>query len=306
VPGHAGVTSRRSELATVVYATDASHPFGCFSPTRSSSASSESASATKSSKPTAPSASPTTTATPAPATPPAAPAPTAESSSGNDDRKTARTRTTLSTARASSPRVTEKKKDDKEDDEDRQRRDPTAFSATRRVFDPRFAELRRCQRGVEREVEFPRKALRRAKRYEFKTCAVVSGDERGSCFPADVARVRIGNESFRAATRRDETMSASILARLLWNEKDDSTGVPRRIARIPDLADLPLPSNLQRDFLHIARADVGKGDDCHLAARFRAHIFRDPLYALHHIRLQNVREIVHQPGRRRDLDALRK
>ena len=125
-------------------------------------------------------------------------------------------------------------------------------------------------------------------------------------YQADIADVRIGEKSLGAVTRRNETVSAAVLARLLGNHQDDGTGVARWISGITNLPNLPLPSDLQSDFLHITGADVGERDDRHLATRFRAHVLRDPLHSLSGVGLNYVRKIIHQPDRRRNLEALRK
>jgi hypothetical protein len=99
-------------------------------------------------------------------------------------------------------------------------------------------------------------------------------------------------------------MSASVLARLLGNEKDHNSGVSLRVTWRSDLADLPVSSDLRRDLLHIARTYVREGDDRYLTGGFRAHIFRDALHTLNRIGLKHVCEIVHQPRGRRNRDAL--
>jgi len=96
----------------------------------------------------------------------------------------------------------------------------------------------------------------------------------------------------------------SAAARPPGNEKDHGARVAGGIAGIPDLPNFPLPSDLKRNLLNIARTDVRERDDRHLATRFRAHVVGDALHALNRIGLKHVREIVHQPGRRRDRDAL--
>lgn len=115
-------------------------------------------------------------------------------------------------------------------------------------------------------MEFVGEALRRAQRNQLESRGVVALRKGGRRLPADVARVGVGDEPFGAAARRDEAMPAAVLAGLLRHEENHSAGIPGRIARIPDLANFPLPADLQRDFLHIAIADVAHRHDCHLAA----------------------------------------
>ena len=99
-------------------------------------------------------------------------------------------------------------------------------------------------------------------------------------------------------------MASPVFARFLRHEQDHRPGIPGRIARIPDLAQLPLAADLERYFLDVARSDVGQRDDCHLARRLRPHILGDALHALNGVRLENVREIVYQSRWRGNLDTL--
>jgi hypothetical protein len=99
-------------------------------------------------------------------------------------------------------------------------------------------------------------------------------------------------------------MPASVLAGFLGDEEDHSSGVPRGIPGLSNLSDFPLASDLRGDLLHIARADVGERDDCDLTRRFRAHILSDALHPLNRVGRKHVREIIHEPGGSRDLDAL--
>jgi len=228
-----------------------------FLPARSASASSKSASTPEPTKAPAPAAAPSASAkTPAPST---AAAPT-KSARWDDERQTPRTR-----AASTATRAAEKEENDKEDDEDRKRRN-SAFPA-RRIFDLRFAELWRCECRVEREFEFLGEPFRRAERYELESGAIVFRYECGGSFSADIADVRIGEKSLRAVTRRNEAVSAAVTARLPGNHQDDGSGVAGRISGITNLPDLPLPSDLQGDFLYVAGADVGERDDRHLSVR---------------------------------------
>ena len=56
----------------------------------------------------------------------------------------------------------------------------------------------------------------------------------------------------------------------------------------------------------VADYDLESGRLTLYASTQMVHILRDALHTLNRIGLKHVREIVHQPGRRRDLDALEK
>jgi hypothetical protein len=215
----------------------------------------------------------------------------------NDDRKAARAGAT-SPSSPSPPRVTENEEDDHEDDEDREWRNSTV--AARRIIIWTAHHWRWRERGIERKVEFVRKTLGRPQSHQLQTGTVVLRLERGRRLSADVAGVPIRYESFGAATSRDEAMTPSVLARFLGHEQNHCAGVPRRIAGIPDLSNLPLAADLQRDFLDVASADVGERDDRHLAP----YILGNALHALHGVGLEDVCEIVYQSRRRRDLNTL--
>jgi hypothetical protein len=66
-----------------------------------------------------------------------------------------------------------------------------------------------------------------------------------------------------------------------------------------------LAPDLERDFLHVARADIRERDYRKLAPGFRADVRRDSLHPLRRIRSDDVREIVHQSGWGGYLDCLR-
>jgi hypothetical protein len=153
-------------------------------------------------------------------------------------------------------------------------------------------------------MELVRKPLRRPQGHQLQPATIVLRPERGRRLSADVTGSCIGYESFRAATRRDEAMTSAVLARFLRHQQDHRAGVPRRIARIPEFAHLPLATDLQCNFLDVACTDVGKRDDRHLARRLRPHIFGDALHPLHRVGLENVGEIIYQSRWWRDLDTL--
>jgi len=267
------------------------------SPARAATAASKSTTATKATETaTTTTKAPKTSTTSAPS-----PSPTTKPARRDDDRKAPRT---ASSPTATSTRPTQKGEYNEEDEKEYPRRNSTA--ATRWVFVARRRYLRRCERRIQLEVELLRESLGGSQSHQLEARTIVPLHEGGSGFTADVACIRISDESFRATARRDEAMSTSVLAGLLRNEKDHRTGVAGGIAGIADLADFPLPSNQERGFLHVARADVGKRNDRYLAPRFRAHILRDALHSLRRVGRNHVREIVHQPDRRRDLEALRK
>jgi hypothetical protein len=270
---------------------------GASLPAGAATAAPKASTATKTTEATTTTAAKTTTA----ATPSATP--TAEAAGRDDDRNAPGT-ASFPTAPTTQP--AENAEYQEEDEEEYPWRNPGPSVATAWIIVARRRCWRRCERCVQLKVELLCEPLRRSESYELQSCAIVPLHEGRRCFAADVARVGIGDESFRATTRGYEAMSASVLARLLGNEKDHRACVAGGIAGIPYLADLPLPSDLERNFLNVARADVSERDDRHLAARFRAHILGDALHALDCIGLKHVREIVHQPGRRRDLDALEK
>src|SRR6266404_3582827 len=267
------------------------------SPARAATAASKSTTATKAAE----AATTATKAAKTPATSAPSPSPATKPARGDDDRKASRT---ASSPTATSTRPAEKAKYYEEDEKEYPRRNSTA--ATGRVVVARRRHLRRCERRVQLEVELLRESLSGSQRHELEPRTIVLLHEGRRGFTADVACIRIRDESFRATARRDEAMSASIPARLLGDEKDHCAGVAGGIAGIPDLADLPLPSDQERGLLHVARADVGKRDDRHLPPRFRAHILRDALHSLSGVGRNHVREVIHQPDRRRDLEALRK
>ena len=254
---------------------------------------------TKSTKSTATSTTPTASTAPT-TTAPTTAASATERPRRNDDwqRETA--------GSASSPfatsSVAEKNENDDEDDEDRDRWD-SATAATRKLNFP-LRQRRRGQRRVEDEIEFLGERLRCPERYQLETSAVISGYEGRSSLPTDITDICIGEKSFGGAPGGDKAMSASIFARLFGNDQNHRAGVARRIAGSAGLSNLPLSSDLRRHLLDIARADVRQRYDRYLAARLGADILGDSLHPLHRIGLQDVREIVHQPGRRWDLDAL--
>src|SRR5882762_9430378 len=267
------------------------------SPARAATAASKSTTATKA-------AEATTTATKAPKTPATSapsPSPTTKPARGDDYRKASRTASST-TATSTSP--AEKAEYYEEDEKEYPRRNSTA--ATGRVFVARHRHLRRCERRIQLEVELLRESFGGSQRHELEPRTIVLLHEGRRGFTADVACIRIRDESFRPTTRRDEAMSTSVPARLLGDEKDHCAGVAGGVAGIADLADLPLPSNQERGFLHVARADVGKRNNRQLAPRFRAHILRDALHSLSGVWRNHMREVIDQPDRRRDLEALRK
>ena len=267
------------------------------SPARAATAASKSTTATKAAE--AATTTTTTEATETAATSAPSSSTTAKPARRDDDRKAP---WTASSPTATSTRPTQKGEYYEEDEEEYPRRNPT--TATGRVLVARRRHLRRCKRRIQLEVELLRESLGGSKSYELEPRAVVLLHESGSRLAAHVAGHRVGDKAFRPTPERDEAMSASVLAGLLGNEKDHCPRVPRGVAGIPGLTDLPLPSDLERDFLHIARANIGERDDRYLARRFRPHILRDALHALNGVGLKYVREIVDQPGRGRDLDAL--
>ena len=166
-------------------------------------------------------------------------------------------------------------------------------------------EIRLCgDARVEREMKFVGETLRGAKRDQLQPRVVISRGEGRSRFAADVARVRVGDESFRPAARRDEAMSVSVGARLLRHEKNHRARIPRRVAGIPDLSDFPLAPDLKRDLIGRVLSDVGKGDDSYLATRFVTHVGGNRLDTADRRRLKNVREIVDEPGRRGNVNCL--
>ena len=99
-------------------------------------------------------------------------------------------------------------------------------------------------------------------------------------------------------------MATSIAAGFLRNEKDDRARVACGVAGVSRLANPPLPPNLERDYLHVARSDIGHRHDSYLAGRLRSYVLGDALHPRDRVGLQHVSEIVHQPGRGRDLNAL--
>ena len=245
----------------------------------------------------------TTAAEAAKATTASAPsaAPTAEAASRNDEGKASRT---ASSSAAATTQATENAEYQEEDHQEDPRRNPTASISAAWIVVARDRRWRWSESCVQLKVEFLLELLCHPQRHELETRAVVLLHERWRRFATSISSGSIEDESLCSATRRDPTMSASVLARLLGNEKDHDSGVSRRIPGLSDFADLPVPSDLGRDLLHIARADVGKRDDRYLTRGFLAHIVGDALHALNRIGLKNVREIVHQPGGRRDRDAL--
>ena len=242
--------------------------------------------------------SPSPSAPPA-ATPTAAATATPESTGRNNYRKASRT---ASSPTATSTSPAEQAEYYEEDEEEHPRRNSTA--ATRRVFVARRRHRRRCERRIQLEVELLREPLGGSQCHQLEPRAVVPLHESRRRFAADIASVRIRDESFGPAARRDEAMSASVLARFLGNEKDHRPRVACGIAGIPYLADLPLASDLERGHLDVESTDVRKRDDRDLAPGFRANILSDSLHSLDGVGLEYVREIVYQPGRGRYLDAL--
>jgi hypothetical protein len=129
--------------------------------------------------------------------------------------------------------------------------------------------------------------------------------ERRRCFPASGARSRIGDVAFRTVPYGDEAMPATVLARLLGNEEDDGSGVPRWVAGFAGLAYLPLASDLGCHLLDIAPTEIRKRDNRDFALRFRPDVFRNALDALNCLGLDYVRKVIYQPGRGRDLETLK-
>ena len=66
-------------------------------------------------------------------------------------------------------------------------------------------------------------------------------------------------------------------ARFLGHDEDDHARVPRRVAGLSALADLPLATDAKRDFLDRAPAQVWQRDDDDLAAGLRANVGDDSL-----------------------------
>ena len=270
-------------------------------PAGAATAAPKTATATKPTKAATTTAAPKTAKATAASSPSATP--TAETAGRNDDRKAPRT---ASSPAATSTQAAEKAQDQEKDEQEDPRRNPAAAISAAWIVIARDRCWRRHKRCIQLKVELLCKPLRSSESYELQPCAVVLLNEGRRRFATGVTSVRINDKSLGSATRRDPTMSASVLARLLGNEKDHHSGVSRGIPGSPDLADLPVASDLRRDLLHIARTDVGKRDDRYLARGFRSHIFRDALHALNCIGLKHVRKIVHQPSGRRDRDALEK
>ena len=90
---------------------------------------------------------------------------------------------------------------------------------------------------------------------------------------------------------------------LLRDDQDHHARVPRAVADLGEVADLPLAADAERDFARLAPAEVRERDDGDLALRLVPDVLRDALDPRGRGRREHVGEVVDEPARWRDLGS---
>src|SRR5882672_5350746 len=147
-----------------------------------------------------------------------------------------------------------------------------------------------------------RERLRDEVHAERQPRSVVFGGEGGKHSIADPARAYVGEEPLGAAAHGDENIAGARPVILPGNEEHDHAGVLAEVAGIPFRADAPLAPDLQRYITRRAVVDIGKRDHRDLAPRFLAHLADDGFHMADRGGIQDAREVVDEPARRRNGD----
>ncbi len=119
---------------------------------------------------------------------------------------------------------------------------------------------------------------------------------------ANASRGGVGEESFRAASRRDEDLAGAGLARLLRDEQHHDAKILGWIAGRALGPNAPLPADLERDVAGGTITDVREGHDGDLPPRLVAHFRDDHFHVRDRRGIQHAGEIVDVSAWRRNGD----
>src|SRR5689334_9537821 len=159
---------------------------------------------------------------------------------------------------------------------------------------------RSAERGVELKIEFGRESLGDLQRHQLDRAAVIPLLQKRNRVVLDLAGRRVGDESFRAKASLDAHVTA-VGARLLWHDEDQDTAISCWVARLSCAANLPRAADLPRNISLVTALQIGKGNDGDVATGLRANVLDDPLDARRVVCRDDIREVVHEPDGRRDL-----
>jgi len=99
--------------------------------------------------------------------------------------------------------------------------------------------------------------------------------------------------------------SAVVRVRFLRNQKNYRARIASRITRRSNLPNFPFAPDAERNVGNFAPFEIGERDDCHLAARFCAHVFGNSVEPLDSCSVENMREIIYEASGRRNCGLLR-